>query len=647
MSRTRMLLPFFLCLVLISLLFIAAPSARAGEARLPEKRPDALKDLDIRDTYVPAGGFSRAGLVHALQGTLVVVHRADQGAFVASKGDPIHENDELFTLADSRCRIRFSSDDVVNMAPDTHFSVETFVDRPERGQKTSLFSLIKGKAMFYALRLFRYKQTRFKVKTPTAVVGVRGTQFGVHVFRLEEKRAETRGVLVANREGNHPFSLAQAGSGSGPRTGTIVACGDGQLDVMDPLTGQRFAQVNPNEDFNTATGKKTFDPRNRTLNQISAEAEVHEEGTSNGENGTGMEDSAGGGTGDDTKGDGEDEAGDPLGDPEGDSGIGASADVMEGIINTTSLEVQEEVAGGGDISQGMTLGRVYGFNFFITNNTYGLAWFSPGPPTKTPFYESNEPGQDGPTSRTGGPEALVGYEYFQGDDGGSDYQVVLQEEDAPLTKATVNQFDWGTGGDISLASPHTFQYIKANSYTDENGHEYMEWGWWEDTSGTEIGKIGDDGVNNYYAASGKIWHIEGDITHPDYIDYLQSQGAHYTYTGEAKGVYVNSSAADVHELSGGFSCDVDFGSRQVSDFSIDASGAGHTVHINNGTGVIDHDSTFDIESYSGDIDGSALDTSEDAAGAAFVGGKAQGIGGVWRAWDGGDQWAGGEFHGKR
>ena len=99
-------------------------------------------------------------------------------------------------------------------------------------------------------------------------------------------------------------------------------------------------------------------------------------------------------------------------------------------------------------------------------------------------------------------------------------------------------------------------------------------------------------------------------------------------------------------LSGSFSCDVDFGSREVSNFTINASGGGHSVLISNGSGTI-YDSAFDMESYSGNIDGAPLAPGYDPASGAFMGNKAQGVGGMWKAWDGADQWAGGEFHGTR
>jgi hypothetical protein len=51
--------------------------------------------------------------------------------------------------------------------------------------------------MFYAMRLFRFKKTMFQVKTPTAVMGVRGIKFGVHVYQVEDEKAEEMAAATA------------------------------------------------------------------------------------------------------------------------------------------------------------------------------------------------------------------------------------------------------------------------------------------------------------------------------------------------------------------------------------------------------------------------------------------------------------------
>ncbi|RLB15022.1 MAG: hypothetical protein DRG63_07575, partial [Deltaproteobacteria bacterium] len=95
----------------------------------------------------------RAGVIRAMLGHVVVVHRATNEAYFGRTGDTIYENDAIYTLDDSRCRIYFFDDDLVSMAANTEFAVDQYEDKREEKKKTSFFSMLKGKAMFFALRL--------------------------------------------------------------------------------------------------------------------------------------------------------------------------------------------------------------------------------------------------------------------------------------------------------------------------------------------------------------------------------------------------------------------------------------------------------------------------------------------------------------
>jgi hypothetical protein len=167
-----------------------------------------LRALEIRDSYIPSSA-GKAGNVEALRGRVVVLHRGTRQAYFAKAGDAVHENDVLFTLADSRCRIRFLSRDVASMAQDSEFSVDAFLDQRQEGKKAAVFSMMAGKIKFYALRLLFYKESSLTVKTPTAVIGVRGTRFGVHVYWEGGKKG-------ADRQG---------------RSYTDAHCTDGEIEV--------------------------------------------------------------------------------------------------------------------------------------------------------------------------------------------------------------------------------------------------------------------------------------------------------------------------------------------------------------------------------------------------------------------------------
>jgi len=564
-------------------LFTFSAGALAATASLPGDLPDSLKGLDIQDRYVPAGSFTRAGVVHALQGTLVVLHRADRQAFTASKGDPIHENDELFTLADSRCRIRLLSDDVVNMAPDTRFSVDQFLDRPDRGEKTSVFSMLKGKAVFYALRLFRYKETRFKVKTPTAIVGVRGTQFGVHVFRTDDKQARNRGVQVADRGAGFPAPyLAQTGAGGAPSSGTIVACGDGQLDVSDPVTGTPLAEVNPNEDFNTATGRKTFDPRNRTLNGIVADATIPEEG----EDGTTGDDTTGAPGG--TQGDGAPVSGDDTGAADTDTST-----ITDLTTNVTTQQTGDDTAAGGSQQENYPSQRYGYFNGILTASAGTGGYYftmSLANLNASGMAEGRREGVD------------VGDMYYDG-------------AGAPGIKQITGLTHNGNTVDSG---------VPVNVHYWEYGHDaYMIWGgWYQPNAMIDTGS----GIEHYFDYRG--YFFVGDYTTDCQMAALQSSLGTVTYSGAAWGKHYMQPEGTA--MTGSFTADVNFTSPAVTDFDMSVSGGGHSASITNASGnFAGSASHFALNPGTGSwhVDGASA-MFKDARGGLF-GDKAQKMGVIW------------------
>ncbi|MBN2125008.1 MAG: FecR domain-containing protein [Deltaproteobacteria bacterium] len=224
-------------MLLCSLVAASNPYAQVtrGQGVPAGALPEALRNLDVKDVFL-ASDLNRVGVIHALEGNVVVVHRSTNAAYFGKEGDPVYENDSLNTLADSRCRIRFVNEDVVTMAPDTVFAVENFVDQRGQGKKASLFSMIKGRAMFYAMRLFGYKDARFTLKTPTVTVGVRGTKFGAYVYWEKEKTAGMPdGILVADSGNSLGSYLAQIT----PEGKSYTDCHseDGTLDVDGKTVG--------------------------------------------------------------------------------------------------------------------------------------------------------------------------------------------------------------------------------------------------------------------------------------------------------------------------------------------------------------------------------------------------------------------------
>ena len=600
--------------------------------------PKELKRLEIKDYFVPSSR-KKVGVIHGLNGNVVVIHRATKDAYFGRRGDYIYENDSINTIANSRCRIKFFNEDVVTMAAETNFNVDSYKDQRKEAKKTSFFSMLKGKAMFYTLRLFKYKDTRFKLKTPTAIVGVRGTKFGAHVYWVEEAKSSRAGIRVADSRENIDIYLTQIGTEGGGESYTNCFSEDGYLDV----NGE---SVSPGEMYNGETGTIIPTPP-EVVKAFESETEVKKEEEAGGEE----EKAEGEGEGEETaEGEGGEEEGEEatdeaadLIDTGGETDHGEFIDISENVIETTQQETGTgtEIEDGthDDIAEGKTAGRISAIAAIIVTSAW-LAHFDAGPPLKTPIYIS-----DGENYLT---EEAAAHEAFEATHGGDDnYRMDVKEQSDTNMDMKVDYFAWGS---VGTSDEHLFEWHHGGHYLDENGHEYLSWGWWEDT-GAPLGKIAFGPGYDAYAAAEKIWEVEGDSTHADYISYLHQQGANYTYTGEAKGVFARTGGFDIRVLSGDFSCNINFGNKHVSNFSIDAKEGGtgpSVVNMTGGSGTLDNDGGFDISGFSGTINGQPLSGSpKTGASGGCAGGKAQGVGGVWWANEGNEHWAAGEFHGRR
>ncbi|MEA3279883.1 MAG: FecR family protein, partial [Thermodesulfobacteriota bacterium] len=230
--------------VLIALIFLFAglQPAFSQEAASPDRGsgvtvdalPGELKWLDIKDYHI-VSEERPAGLIQTLLGHVVVRIGDTDRAYFAARGDQIFEKDAIFTLKGARCRVRFNTDDIVTMGQNSRIGVDEIIDDRKNKKKKSVISMLRGRAMFYVMRLFRYKTAQTLVKTPTAICGVRGTKFGVEVRKTDKKLAQTGPVYLADASGSGAEYLMAAAGTNG--TTTIVYGFEGEVEVTSPVDG--------------------------------------------------------------------------------------------------------------------------------------------------------------------------------------------------------------------------------------------------------------------------------------------------------------------------------------------------------------------------------------------------------------------------
>lgn len=118
----------------------------------------------------------------ALSGTIMVskgIVKVKSGASTidAKIGAKVQEGDLISTGADSRAKIVMSDRNVINLNPDTELKITTYQNDPVSGTKNVELNLLNGKVRNNIEQNYDGAKSKFLIKTPTAVAGVRGTQF--------------------------------------------------------------------------------------------------------------------------------------------------------------------------------------------------------------------------------------------------------------------------------------------------------------------------------------------------------------------------------------------------------------------------------------------------------------------------------------
>jgi hypothetical protein len=126
------------------------------------------------------------GSITAIEGEVYLSHKGDTAAFPAMLGDPIYLYDHIQTEKQSRVQLLFEDESLLNLAENTYIQITEHIYSPEENRRSSVFRLMMGKVRAIVGRYFRGAGSRYKVSTPTAIIGVRGTHFVVDATLSDE-----------------------------------------------------------------------------------------------------------------------------------------------------------------------------------------------------------------------------------------------------------------------------------------------------------------------------------------------------------------------------------------------------------------------------------------------------------------------------
>lgn len=171
------------------------------------------------------------GVVSDLEGDVSIV--LDLVEKRASVGMLVERGMKIVTKEQSRVKIMMMDDTLLVIAPKTELSIDEYLVDFEKRSRRSLLGLLRGKVLFYVNKAFANPQSKFEVKTKTAVAGVRGTK-----FIMESGEGDFVGVLNGEVEiiGGEMSRLVGAGRCAASRNGFLIA--DFDRDLIEQYQGE-------------------------------------------------------------------------------------------------------------------------------------------------------------------------------------------------------------------------------------------------------------------------------------------------------------------------------------------------------------------------------------------------------------------------
>lgn len=132
----------------------------------------------ILPNLVFAKDSKKVGKITAITGTVQVQKSGGEKKFKAFKGMAITQGDTVITSNSGKATLELDSDKEVSIGPGTKLLISELVDSIKAGSGKTTISLLGGDVMVHVKKKLE-GDSRFEVKTPTAIMGIMGTQFVV------------------------------------------------------------------------------------------------------------------------------------------------------------------------------------------------------------------------------------------------------------------------------------------------------------------------------------------------------------------------------------------------------------------------------------------------------------------------------------
>jgi len=191
----------------------------------------------------PTLSHATAGHFQFISGEVQVLNSAGLSR-IAKKGGDIDQGDTVVTAKTASAQLRMEDGGILAVRPDSKMRIDTFnYNGKEDGSEKGLFSLLKGEFRSITGAVGRTNKENLKIKTPSATIGIRGTDGEVGV------NPDTGLTGVHTLVGGHTVTAPDA-------NGNLVTLftNPGQIVLVTPGSAPTYSNTFP---FSSGTPKST------------------------------------------------------------------------------------------------------------------------------------------------------------------------------------------------------------------------------------------------------------------------------------------------------------------------------------------------------------------------------------------------------
>jgi len=121
------------------------------------------------------------GRLTQVEGRVDLLKGGNLPAIPVKVGDTVEPGDVIRTKSLSKAQITFIDNSILTLSQEARVAIEEFKFEPDQGKRWAVLEIFQGLALAVVNQILKAEEPDFIIKTQTAIVGVRGTEFGIRI----------------------------------------------------------------------------------------------------------------------------------------------------------------------------------------------------------------------------------------------------------------------------------------------------------------------------------------------------------------------------------------------------------------------------------------------------------------------------------